>query len=338
MKQIKAPTRAEKQEMVKSRLKAEPSLSSRKIAASLGVSPTFVSKIRSELQSKNVLCGQVADYVEEWWKHKFFKDNPASLENITERAIRAARYPGVLDYAYEHGYKSIIYAQTVIRREEKSKRKHPDVIITEQDVKLFVGDVRSGLMEIPDDSVDLVFCDPPYDLKSVNTIYKSIADVSARTLKDGASLLVLVGGAHLPKVLSDLTSNKDLRFHWQLIVNVPRRPPEAPVRFKKVASMYKSIIWLTKGPYKGDIIPDIYSASPDIDADKEHHIWGAPINVVTELIERLTDPGMTVADYCVGGGCTAFCAVKSNRKFIGSDLDAECVKIVKKRVAELFGD
>jgi DNA modification methylase len=279
----------------------------------------------------------LADYVEEWWKHKLFKDKPSLLENITDRGIRAARYPGVLDYAYEHGYKSVTYAQTVMRREEKAKRKHPDVIITKQDVKLFVGDVRSGLMEIPNDSVDLVFCDPPYDLKSVNTIYKSIADVSARTLKDGASLLVLVGGAHLPKVLSVLTSNKDLRFHWQLIVTVPRCPPEAPLRFKKVASMYKSILWLTKGPYKGDIIPDIYYASPDIEADKEYHIWGAPENVVSELIERLTEPGMTVADFCIGGGCTALCAARANRKFWGYDLSTESIKITKKRVNTLFG-
>ena len=338
MKQIKAPTRVEKRELVKSRLKAEPCLSSRKIAASLGVSPTFVSKIRSELQPKTVSYGQLAYHVEDWWKHPLFKENPTILDTITERSIRAARYPGVLDYAYEHSYKSITYAQTCMRREEKAKRKHPDVKITEQDVRLFVADVNKELTEndIKSGSVDLLCVDPLYTKSAIPT-YKSISELAGRVLRDnGGVLLCVTGQSHLPEVLSALLTDKRLRYHWTIGLVVNRAVPSAPVQFKHIASLWKPIIMLTKGKYEGDLVKDLYTAPVDI-SDKDYHRFGQSEQVMMELIERFTDPYDVVLDCCIGGGSVITGAVKLNRRAIGCDIDPVAVKTTKRRVAELFG-
>src|SRR5690606_33276902 len=39
------------------------------------------------------------------------------------------------------------------------------------------------------------------------------------------------------------------------------------------------------------------------------------------IIERLTDPGETVADPMVGSGSTAIAALKAGRAFVGADID-----------------
>src|SRR5690606_19137528 len=46
-----------------------------------------------------------------------------------------------------------------------------------------------------------------------------------------------------------------------------------------------------------------------------------PVWLAKEIIERLTDPGETVADPMVGSGSTAIAALKAGRAFVGADID-----------------
>jgi 16S rRNA G966 N2-methylase RsmD len=73
--------------------------------------------------------------------------------------------------------------------------------VTEDDVEVFVSDVRTGTPQIEDESVNVVLVDPPYDGKTVSELYRHISTVAGRILREGGSLAVMCGGAYLDKAM-----------------------------------------------------------------------------------------------------------------------------------------
>ena len=66
-------------------------------------------------------------------------------------------------------------------------------------VKLIQGDFREATKEIPDNSIDLIFTDPPYDGDSL-PLYKDLGIMAARVLKEGGSLVTIAGHYALIKI------------------------------------------------------------------------------------------------------------------------------------------
>jgi SAM-dependent methyltransferase len=64
---------------------------------------------------------------------------------------------------------------------------------------IYVEDFYTGSDRIADDSVDLIFTDPPYDKDSVS-LYRKAAQVAARILKPGGSFVAYSGQKYLPEV------------------------------------------------------------------------------------------------------------------------------------------
>lgn len=206
------------------------------------------------------------------------------------------------------------------------------------DVDIRVADVRhvEQFDWIEDGSIDLCICDPPWDRTSI-PICEGISRVAADKLRDGGSLLVLTGGSHLPDIINALSANKRLRYHWLLTCPLPQGSPASVSRLK-IQSKVRFVLWYVKGTYDGDIVSDYINRPNSSSAtDKTYHEWGAPEELISELIERFSNPGDTVADWTVGGGTTAVCAVLLGRKFIGSDVDENAVKTTLRRVRQLFG-
>jgi len=336
-KQIKQLTRAEKRQLIIDRLKVVPELSDRKIAAMAGgVSPTTVGKIRRELSDKDDQFGHLNINKYDWTQHPYLKAHPEILEDLSDASLRALKAPGVLDKMAERGSKSPRYCQIILRKEKSEANKHSDIVINRNDIKIFQGDVKTGLNEIKDESVNLVFVDAPYDRKSVEDLYSHISSVAERVLVDGGSLMVLCGGAHLDISIKELTSNTNLKFNWNISYVCQRGTPL--IHNRRVMTAVKNIIWLVKGKYTGNIIFDLIQAPYDPNnEDKEPHVWGQSVEAVKDIIEKFTVSGDTVCDFMVGGGSTAVAAALSNRRFVGCDIDPVAVKTTKQRIDALFG-
>lgn len=330
-------TQQQKRKLIIDRLKVAPELSDRAIARMVGASPTTIGKIRRELPDKTVQTGHLDTSDYDWTQHEYLRENPNLLIGMSEASLRAIRVEGVLTLMQQRGSRSPRYCQRLLYQERKQANKHPAVKISEKDVSIFQGDVTTGLPEIEDNSVDLVFVDPPYDKRAVIGLYRHIAEVAERILVDGGSLLVMCGGTHLDTALNELSAaNKTLKFNWNISYICKRGIPL--VHSRKVATAVKNIVWFVKNEYNGPIVYDLIEAPPDPDnKDKEHHIWGQSVQAVQYLIEKFTSEGDTVCDFMCGGGSTAVASVLSNRKFIGCDIDPEAVKTTKKRVRQLFG-
>jgi hypothetical protein len=232
-KQIKKHTQADKRREITEILRVSPDLSSRKIAELVGVSP----------------------------KHPYLKKHPDILVGLSDRSLRAIKSPGVLDKMQEIGSRSPRYAQRMLYKERKQANKSPLLTVTEEDVEVFVSDIRTGLPQIKDCSVDVVFVDPPYGVKAVEELYSHISAVAGRILKEGGSLLVMTGGAGLNVAIRELGTDIRLRYNWDIAYVCRRGTPL--IHTRKVTTAVKHVLWYVKGAYEGSIVYDLIEAPAD---------------------------------------------------------------------------
>jgi len=330
----KPPTQADKRKQIEAILRVSPELSSRKIAELVGASPTTVSKIRKELSNKIVQTGQLDTQAE---YHPYIQENPDILIGLSERSLRALKNYDVQVKMAELRSRSPRYAQRLLYKERVEANKHPAITVTEDDVDVFVGDVRTGLPQIKDSSVDVVLVDPPYDRQSVETLYSHIASVAGRILVEGGSLLVMCGGSYLDIALRELSTDKRLRYNWDIAYVCPRGIPL--IHSRKVSTAVKHILWFVKGNYEGKIVYDLIEVPPDLDGtDKSFHPWGQSVDGVKEILRRLSKDGDTVCDIMCGGGSTVVATLElSGRRVIACDIDEDAVRTTQRRVRKLFG-
>lgn len=335
-------TQNEKREQIKLHLKTHWQASNRSVARALGVHHTTVKNVRESMEQSgrfSHLYTTEADY--SWKNHPYLQmsENKGLLETLNPRNLRAIKRIDVLDYMMEHPQiKSPCVAQAKLAKEAIIKRKNASVTITEADIDIRVADVTklNQLDFVPNNSVDLCICDPPWDKTSAEVCI-GISNAASAKLREGGSLLVLTGSSHLDDVITALSSNKTIKYHWLLVCPLPQGAP-ASTSWLKVQSKVRLVLWYTKGKYDGEIYSDwIDRPTLGNDASKIFHAWGAPSELISELITRYSNPGQVVADFTLGGGESAVCAVQLGRRFYGSDINEKAVSTTLKRVRQLFG-
>ena len=149
--------------------------------------------------------------------------------------------------------------------------------------KLFQADIKSGLPEIADNSIDFIITDPPYP-KDFLPLYKDLSKVSARVLKDGGSLVCMVGQSYLPEVVQLLQTS--MKYHWCMCYLTLGASPQ--LWQKRTNTFWKPLLWFVKGEYKGDWIGNDIMQSPQ--NDKIFHQWGQSVGGMQDIIERFTNP------------------------------------------------
>jgi 16S rRNA G966 N2-methylase RsmD len=223
--------------------------------------------------------------------------------------------------------KSIKKARYLVRQEQQSRIPDNLPNIGER-YRLIHATARELLEgdEIPADSLELVFADPPYDKDSVS-VYEDVARLSAKVLKPGGSLLVMAGHCFLPEILKRMTPH--ISYHWQIAYLLPGAHSQCYQR--RASSAWKPVLWFQKGPYAGPYQLDVVTSKR---AEKDFHPWQQSVSGMMQLLERFSRPGDRVLDCCAGFGTTAIAALRLNRLFIGSDCDEERIRIIKTRIAE----
>jgi len=322
-------TRAEMREKIKERLIISPELSNRKIASGLNVSHTTVAKVRDELlKSGSIIQTDTSD---EWQKHPLVKSGVVNIAELSVKGLRAAKKDGVLDKMQADGLTSPVYALRKITKEKTAKAETAFYPIKKADIVIKCADITDGLPFIADNSVKLIATDPPYGGEYIG-LYRHISEVASRVLTPDGVLAVMTGQSHLDEIFPALCSA--MKYHWQIAYITPRSSPY--LHWIKVSPRYKPILIFIKqnATYKGRMFGDVIKATPDNERDK--HKWQQSPNVFNRLIEVFTDKGDLVCDPFIGSGTTALCCVNLGRKFIGSDVDRDCVNKAKKSIDEIF--
>jgi site-specific DNA-methyltransferase (adenine-specific) len=308
-------------------LKKTPEYSNLSIARMLGVTDKTVNTVRREMEKNS----EIPKIDKRKSADGTSRGRPVSVYNPNEKVKRILTQPQVVERMQKEDWSNPAYTRTKINKETKAIRKNVATPLTKADCKLLCADIRGGLPEIPDESVDVIITDPPYALKYI-PLYRHLSRLAARVLKPGGSLLCMGGGAHFPEVVVAL-NDSTLRYHWTLCYTTTRTA--APLHWLRVSSYIKPIFWLTKGRYNGDLVSDLIHAPPMKD-DKDYHEWGQSAEAFTQLVERFTDPGQVILDPFVGGGTTAVAAINTSRRFIGADIDPQCIEVTRQRVNTLF--
>lgn len=238
-----------------------------------------------------------------------------------------------------------------------------------------LGDIVDVLQQYPDNSVDLVFADPPYNLGKGYSLYNDgctreeyIAWCEAwlkeyiRVLKPTGSLYVL----NLPRWSMYLAAFLNQKLHFQ---NWIAWDALSEPRGKLMPAHY-SLLFYTKHPtdftfnygeegyidsrnyclrascikkrkQAGDDdkepLTDIWSDIHRIrhPRDRDSHPCQLPDTLMERIIRLSTNPGDVVLDALCGVGTTLVAAAKLGRQYIGVDIDAEYVEISRRKIAEV---
>jgi len=194
-------------------------------------------------------------------------------------------------------------------------------------------DIRA--LPIPDNSVDLIFTDPPYVTEYIWT-YEWLANEAMRVLRPGGFCLAMCGGLHLPKVYSYFEAS-GLKYFFDFY---QKSRNDAPTIWKHangkslpIVAKVKPIIAYSKGislPQLGSVM-NMFETSDGWSEAKRFHRWGQDVNTCRYYIEYFSKRGDLVFDPFIGGGTTLIASELIGRRCVGFDVDFAALQTTQAR-------
>jgi ParB-like chromosome segregation protein Spo0J len=209
--------------------------------------------------------------------------------------------------------KDVKTAKQIVRR-EKAEEEAKTVVLPKT-MQVHPGDFRKiGHEKVADESVDLLFTDPPYHAEHIE-LWSELSEFAARVLKPGGVLLSYSGQIFLPDVLNRLSEN--LTYCW--LLGIAHAGGHIQIWKHTLWNDWKPIVMFSKGPpMEHDWFMDLYRGDK---GDKEAHEWSQGEGEAAYYIEKLTKPGQLVVDPMCGSGTILRAAHKLKRNSIGMEID-----------------
>ena len=194
---------------------------------------------------------------------------------------------------------------------------------------------RCSLVDAPieKESVDVIITDPPY-MEEYLYVYRQLSEVGYKWLRPGGSMFVMIGQFHLPAVLDAMLKSSPIEYFWLMNYSMGSGGSNQ-VRGRNITNVWKPILWLQKGRYKGKMISDLVRSDYDRHGS-DNHKWGQSLAGFVNLVKATTKVGDVICDPFVGGGTTGVAAIKTNRKFVGVDVSRRAIETTKSRIWELI--
>lgn len=225
-----------------------------------------------------------------------------------------------------------------VERQLKLKKKRQQLqevadtlpLINKSGVRLIQGDFIEKSKEITDESIDLIFTDPPYE-KIYLPLYGELAKIAERILKPGGSLITYTGNYCHLYAADKIRENSSLRYLAELVVQ--HTGPTQAMHLEKIFVEHKSLLWFVKGTRSNapEYIGTLIRSEPP---DKTGHDWAQSPVEAEEVISRVTRSNEIICDPFMGSGTTGVAAVGLKRQFIGIEIDPEVFKRAQYRISE----
>ncbi len=223
------------------------------------------------------------------------------------------------------------------------------------------------LATLPDECVDSVITDPPYnsggrtakertsrsarqkytsadaqhtlpdftgenmDQRSYTLWLTQIMTEAHRATKPGGTALLFTDWRQLPA-----TTDAFQAAGWLWLGLLTWHKPQARPQKGKFRQDCEYIVWGAKGKIDASrnpvYLPGLYSASqPSGKARK--HITQKPVDVMRQLVQ-IAPPGGTVLDFCAGSGSTGVAALLEGRDFIGIEKTPQYAEVANERLLQ----
>ena len=241
-------------------------------------------------------------------------------------------------------------------------------------VQLYNGDCLEVMKSIPDKSIDMVLCDLPYGVtqnKSDIVIpFDKLWEHYGRIIKDNGAIVLFAQGVFYVDLVNsnrklfryDLVWDKQLisgflnanrmplRQHEQIAVFYKKQPtynPQMscgkPLHSKGHSYKDKPIVNNNYGDFHftDDTRAGCTEKYPTsiVKFRKPHpsvakHPTEKPVELLEWLIKTYTNEGAVVLDNCMGSGSTGVACMRTDRNFVGIEIDEKYYNIAKSRVLE----
>jgi len=224
---------------------------------------------------------------------------------------------------------------------EKEARANVRPIVEEGKVKvedlanvtILHGDFREVLKDIPSNSIDLIFTDPPYSEKYLDLV-KDLFLLASRVLKPSGFLAIMYGQNHLDKFFKIFENSNDngngnkLRYYWTIAIHMP--DGQELFYMKNAVIRWKPIFIFQKEPFtvlEHRFEDHVSRPKPD----KSTHEWRQDIESAMYVINSFSKEGSVVLDPMVGTGITIEASLMLKRRCIAVEKDKELYEMLLRR-------
>jgi DNA modification methylase len=232
-------------------------------------------------------------------------------------------------------------------------------------------DCLEGMKLIPNKSIDMILCDLPYGTTQnkwdtpVN--FENLWSEYRRIIKSNGVIALTSHGIFTAKsILSNesmfkykitwvkskstnfLNAKKQpLRKHEDICIFYAKQPTYNPqmmlgtpynkgVRKDRQTGSYGEFKPVQVQSYGERYPVDVVYFKTAESEGKVLHPTQKPVALFEYLIKTYTNEGEIVLDNCIGSGTTAIAALKSNRKFIGFEIEEKYIEIANERIKNLI--
>jgi site-specific DNA-methyltransferase (adenine-specific) len=321
-------TRTQKRELIAAYLKIDPEINDRHLGDIMKVSKNTVAAKRREMES----TGQI-DQLE----HRMGRDGklrPARHRRIIANTLKEAeRAMEAIKHLPASCLGKILDATTAARRAKKQitrERLTGEVIEPTKDdeIRLYHCGFQDleKVAEISPASAAAIVTDIPYGADFLPQ-FPDLVKFAARVLVEGGLFVTLSGKMYLDKVMAEL--GKHLQYGW---IHASVWQGEGNVIYpRQVISRWKPVVIYTKGKWRKI---GRWTDVTMVPKEKDWHDWQQPLAEVELLVRYFTQPGQLVIDPCGGAFTTALACKRLGRRFIGCDVEKECILKGQARLKE----
>ena len=230
--------------------------------------------------------------------------------------------------------------------------------------KIYNEDCLVGLKKIPDNSIDLVLIDPPYDICTAggkkgndklshdimklekelidNNLVSSfdikVLDEIVRVMK-GINIYIWCNARQIPMYIKYF----NLQLQCKLEVVIWGKTNPIPLFSNKYMNDKEYCLYFRKDGYckpkSYEDAKSIYISKANVEDKKKYqHPTIKPLELIRRLIRNSSKENEIVLDCFLGSGTTAVACVLENRKYIGFEINKKYFYISNKRILETKKD
>ncbi len=243
-------------------------------------------------------------------------------------------------------------------------------LIYNKDSYIVNGDCLEVLKTIPDESVDCILTDPPYNLGLFmhnrntnlakmrdnqfayagwdNIEYEEWCSNMREFLKECSRILkpkgTLISFMSIIKVESFIRFAEEVGFYYKTTgIWHKKNPMPRNMNLQFVNSTESWVYFINRGTSgtfhnNGKVVHDYLESSVTPLSEKKHgkHPTQKPLSIMKQLINLTTNEGDIVLDPFMGSGSSCVAAALLNRNFIGIELNESYFDITSKRLEEVL--